>query len=248
MLGIEQIQQLIQECRELGEEGLNNGLKATIPDLIIDIVSPPSDFLGVNGNPAIFVNQKTYNLLGGLHPDWVVNRTIAIKKSFLSQTPIDVIGAIIHETGHAFNVAAKIPNSETNSYIFELEVLLKLLQLKVPLISRCSEKDDQSFFKSRLPYYTIGISSSDYLQSLVKYVKTLFKLEHTTMSAKEIKETLLSQLIKERTTLFATKPGDTDSDSKSTINPSWTIKMLLLQLLKPEDENVNQNNNSIAVA
>lgn len=107
MLTSEHIQQIIKECRTIGNNGLDNGTHASIPELNIDIVSPPFDFLGVSGNPAIFINQHTFKYLGSLHERWVLNKTIALKISLLQESPIRVIGAIIHETGHAFNVAAQ---------------------------------------------------------------------------------------------------------------------------------------------
>ncbi len=171
MLTSEHIQQIIKECRAIGNDGLDNGVHASIPDLNVDIVSPPIDFLGVSGNSAIFVNKDTFKLLGSLHSNWVVNRTIALKISLLNQAPIEVLGAIIHETGHAFNVAANIENSETNAYIFEIEAILHFLESGNLLSYNCSEADVYSYFKSRLYYYTKG-GNNLYLSSLIEKVKT----------------------------------------------------------------------------
>ena len=77
MLTESNIKEIIDECREIGDSGLNNGTNAFIPCLEIDILQPPCDFLGVQGNPAIFVNEQTYKLLGSQHENWVANRTIA---------------------------------------------------------------------------------------------------------------------------------------------------------------------------
>lgn len=168
---------LIEECRELGSSGLNNGIKASIPKLELDVVHPPKDFLGVHGNPAIFVNEKTYKLWGAHHEDWIQNKTIAIKESFLKKSPIEIIGAIIHETGHAFNVAAKIKNTEANAYIYEIEVMRKLLETNSPLLLGCSYDDLQLYFKSRLPFYKQGVPGNEYLAKLVADIKSQFKLE-----------------------------------------------------------------------
>lgn len=170
MLTSEHIQQIIRECRTIGNDGLDNGVHASIPELNIDIVSPPIDFLGVGGNPAIFVNKSTFKYLGSLHNNWIVNRTIALKISLLNQAPIQVIGAIIHETGHAFNVAAHIENSETNAYIFEIEAILHLLNSGNLLSYNCSEVDVYSYFDSRLSYYNQG-ANDQYLASLIAKIK-----------------------------------------------------------------------------
>lgn len=231
MLRIEHIKQIIEACRELGEQGLDTGVKASIPDMLVDVVTPPSDFLGVNGNPAIFVNQKTYNLLGALHSSWIVNKTIAVKEIFLEEKPINIIGAIIHETGHAFCVAAKIANSEVNSYIFEIEVLLRLIEMKSPLLTHCSTKDIQSYFDSRIPYYNIGAGSNEHLVSLIKLVKSFYKSEPESLSVKDIKKNLLAQFANERFTLFASTPWKQDANLiMSQISISLEIKLMLCSL------------------
>ncbi|WP_131781153.1 hypothetical protein [Legionella gresilensis] len=117
MLTETKIQQLIAICQLIGKLGLNNGVSAQIPQLIIDILRPPKDFTGACKNPAIFINKNTYHLLSRHHPNWIMNQTIAVKQSLLSQPRIESIDAIIHEVGHAFNVAANIANTETNAYI-----------------------------------------------------------------------------------------------------------------------------------
>ncbi|KTD43177.1 hypothetical protein [Legionella parisiensis] len=177
MLTSYHIRLLIEKCREMGWNGLNNGITASIPQLQIDILKPPHDFLGVQGNPAIFVNKSTYKLLGHLHKNWVMNQTIALKVSFFEQTMIDMIGEIIHEAGHAFNVAAKIANTEANAYIYEIEVIRKLLETKSPLLFGCTSGDIQSFFRKRLPYYNKEVSENKYLAQLVETIKQEFKLE-----------------------------------------------------------------------
>ncbi|TAL62816.1 MAG: hypothetical protein EPN84_05935, partial [Legionella sp.] len=147
------IRLLIEGCRELSWIGLDNGTKASIPELEIDILVPPNDFLGVKGNPAIFINENTFRLLGALHEDWVLNKTIALKENFLLKPPMEIIGAILHETGHAFNVAAQIENTEGNAYVFEIEIIRKLLEEKSPLLFGCTGGDVKAYFENRLPFY-----------------------------------------------------------------------------------------------
>lgn len=182
MLTLENIKTLIEKCREISVTGLGNGTNATLPELEVDIVNSPNDFLGANNNPAVFVNQKTFNLLKSLHTNWIANRTIAIKDSYLQQEHMDVIGAIIHETGHAFNTAAGIANTETNAYIFEIEILLKLLQIQSPLLFNCSEPDLKKYFKRRLPLYELMVQPNAWLSDLISYIKDKFQLAETVKS------------------------------------------------------------------
>lgn len=177
MLTNNDIEHIIRECKTIADKGLGNGNRATIPDLIIDVVKPPNDFLGINGNPAIFINQHTFNLLGHLHSNWVVNQTIALKHELLNRRAIEITGVIIHETGHAFNVAANIGNTEANSYIFEIEVMLQLFRTKNPIMKNCSAKDLLSYFDTRLKYYIQGSKGNDYLLSLIEQIHQ-FEAEH----------------------------------------------------------------------
>ncbi|KTD38570.1 hypothetical protein Lnau_0558 [Legionella nautarum] len=154
MLTREQIREIIEECRRIGVSGLGNGRRTTIPFIKIDILRADGlDFTGVLGNSAIFINKNTHKMLSQYHSSWVANKTIAIKESLLLKPTIDIIGAIVHETGHAFNVEAKIANTEGNAYIFEIEVLLKLLESDYLSSFGCDKEDVGSYFQSRLANY-----------------------------------------------------------------------------------------------
>lgn len=185
MLTCEHIEQIIDQCREAGEIGLNNGIHATFPTLNVDVVTPPLDFLGANSNPAIFINKDTFKLLGSLHSNWIENRTIALKDSLLNKDPIDIIGAIVHESGHAFNVAAGIENTEANAYIFEIEVLHHLFRANKLSIFNCSALDLRCYFTSRMPYYLTGAHHNPYLIDLIQTIKSEFKMEHKELSSGE---------------------------------------------------------------
>ena len=213
MLTNEHIKQLINECREIGDGGLDNGIHAAIPDLRIDIVTPPLDFLGVNSNPAIFINKSTFKLLGYLHNNWIVDQTIALKVSLLNQTPMQIIGAIVHETGHAFNVAAKIENTEANAYIFEIEAIRHLLKTDVLLPLGCSASDVQTYFTSRLPYYIQGAHNNEYLAQLIDKIKS--PPEPEPIVQLQIKSGTSSFFINKRITLFSYNelPRSKDYDS-----------------------------------
>lgn len=177
MLTNEDIEHIIKECRSIADRGLGNGNRADIPELLVDIVQPPNDFLGVDGNPAIFINQHTFNLLGHLHSNWIVNQTIALKHELLNRRTVEILGVIIHETGHAFNVAAKIGNTEANSYIFEIEVMLHLFKTKNPIMNHCSITELLAYFDVRMKYYNKSTKGNDYLLSLIDQVHQ-FQEEH----------------------------------------------------------------------
>ena len=171
MLTKDDIQRIIDECREAGSLGLGRGSRAIIDELHVDFLIPPLDFLGVSHNPAIFINHDTYALLGRYHPTWEVNKTIAVKESFLDKKPSLVIGIIVHEMGHAFNVAAGLINSEANACIFEIEVISLWFATKNPALFNCTRDDLHAFFESRLPYYRAEALHSDYLAALVKRIE-----------------------------------------------------------------------------
>lgn len=182
MLAKEDILKIINECRKMGEKGLSNGVKASIPTLKVDFLLPPKDFLGISTNPAIFVNRDTYRLLGKRHNVWEKNKTIAVKEDFLKKEPMMIIGIIVHEVGHAFNVAARITNSEANAYIFEIEVLSRWTKTENPMLYGCSINDVQSFFESRLSMYRREASGSERLAYLVEAIEQneLFPLPQDT--------------------------------------------------------------------
>ncbi|MBA2709624.1 MAG: hypothetical protein H0U57_03405 [Tatlockia sp.] len=186
MLRLAQIQEIIEECREIGSSGLDNGVNALIPTLEIDLIEPPCDFLGAVGNPAIFVNEQTYKLLGWQHENWIANRTIACKTIFLTFNTIEVIGGIVHETGHAFNVAANIENSEANAYIFEIDVLLKLHKQGCLKMFGCTDAEVENYFKSRLAFYHIDTRDNSYLASLVKTIEEKNQKKSTLFTGKSL--------------------------------------------------------------
>lgn len=171
MLTKKDIQEIINGCRKEGESGRVNGIEAEIQDLNVDFLSPPLDFLGTGCNPAIFINQHTFNLLGKYHQKWRLNKTIAVKEDLLANDTIKIIGIIVHETGHAFNIAANIENTEANAYIFEIEVLVHWFKTNNPLLFNCSPHDLQTYFHSRIPYYLKETGNHAYLAQLVKHIE-----------------------------------------------------------------------------
>ncbi|MGQ3887987.1 hypothetical protein ACQUW5_03010 [Legionella sp. CNM-1927-20] len=192
-----EIHHLIAVCQLIGKLGLDNGVSAQIPKIHIDILQPPNDFIGVNTNPAIFINKYTYQLLGRLHPNWIVNQTIAVKATLLSQPKLEIIGALIHEVGHAFNVTANIANTEENAYIFEIEVLCKLFASKLAFLDEVSSKDLKTYFESRLPYYKKCIATNNYLTKLVEQISKQFNLSltHYTLPILQSGNSTLSKLM-----------------------------------------------------
>ncbi|KTC87503.1 MULTISPECIES: hypothetical protein [Legionella] len=197
MLTREQIREIIEECRRIGVSGLENGRRATIPFIKIDILRSNLNFTGALGNSAIFINKNTYNMLSQYHSGWVANKTIAIKESLLLKPTIDIIGTIVHETGHAFNVAAKIANSEGNAYIFEIEVILKLLESGKLLSFDCDRQEVERYFQSRLTNYHMDTRNT-YLATLVGQIVEEFGLQDDRKEQHDKKLTS-SEETKERT-------------------------------------------------
>ncbi len=175
----EEMKRILIYCQILGFEGLNNGNSAIIPELAINLPKQNS-FIGTQGNPAIFVSELTYKKLKQFHKDWIPNITIAISTTYLfnHQTSyIDIIGVLVHEAGHAFNVYAKIPNTETNAYVFEIETLMKLFKMSV--LKRqfgITKEDVGAYFESRMAQYTLDTSNNLYLKILVNEITRFFEL------------------------------------------------------------------------
>jgi DNA polymerase III alpha subunit len=214
----EDIKQIINDCRGIGDAGLSNKIHASIPDLTVDIVKPPIDFLGTSGNPAIFINKATFKLLGSLHSNWIVDKTIALKISLLNQAPIEVIGAIVHETGHAFNVAAKIENTEANAYIFEIEAMLQLLKAGTFRAYGCTESDVYSYFKSRLTYYIQGAKNNEYLATVIEKTKSQPKPIPQKSSLPKIEPVFSTLIIDKEITLVSIELSNKSSSKEVSIS------------------------------
>ena len=147
--------------------GLGNGNNALVPAITVNVVAPGL-FLGAPGNPAIFVNAATFAALGGHHPLWVLNQTIAVFAATLARPTVDAVGILVHETGHGFNVAAGIPNTEGNAYIFEIEVLSRLVLAgnNVLAILGVTQAQVNVFLVGRLPQYRQAGVGDLYLNAL----------------------------------------------------------------------------------
>lgn len=181
MVTKDMIFQIIELCREFGLHGISNGISARIRPLSIDYLSPPFDFLGIDNNPAIFINESTYRLLGNYHKGWEPNAVIAVREGFLDSFPVDILGIIVHEVGHAFNVAAKIKNSEGNAYQFEIETLVYFHQRNlVPFQYEALAL--KKYFIKRLPQYAKSAPYYPLLSSLIERIKnhTLIQLNTCT--------------------------------------------------------------------
>jgi len=176
-----EMKRILIYCQVLGFEGLNNGNSAIIPELTINLPKHNS-FIGVQGNPAIFVSDLTYKKLKRFHKDWIPNVTIAISTAYLFNprtSYIDIIGVLIHEAGHAFNVYAKIANNEANAYVFEIETMFKLFKMRV--LKRqfgISKEDVGAYFQSRMDQYKLETHNNVYLKLLVDEVTNIFELQN----------------------------------------------------------------------
>ncbi|KTD12018.1 hypothetical protein Lgra_1476 [Legionella gratiana] len=176
----EEMRKILLYCQIIGFEGLRNGTYATIPELKINLPQQNS-FIGVRGNPAIFVTEVTYKKLKQFHEDWIPNVTIAISHAYLvepKRSKIDIIGILVHEAGHAFNVYGKIKNNEANAYVFEIETMLKLLKMSVLSRQFNLDKDDLgAYFQSRMDQYNLETPNNSYLKTLVEEITNNFNLD-----------------------------------------------------------------------
>lgn len=115
------------------------------------------------------------------HEDWVPNITIAISHAYLiepKRNNIDIIGMLVHEAGHAFNVYGKLKNDEANAYVYEIETMLKLLKMNIlPRQFGLYKEDLQSYFKSRMEQYNLAIPNNPYLKILVEEITHDFNLD-----------------------------------------------------------------------
>lgn len=169
------LSRVLRYCRIKAIIGLNNGTNAFVPHLSIAYVKE-SDFIGTGSNPAIFVTQRTYKQLGRFHPLWEPNITIVLKEKFAKEhSKVEVVGALVHETGHAFNVYSGQKNSETNAYIFEIETLLWMYKRgALQELYAIGKEDMRDYFLSRMAYYQTGVETNKDLRALVNKVETNF--------------------------------------------------------------------------
>jgi hypothetical protein len=164
------VQNCLAACLLFSKEvGLSSG-SSDLSFLQIDWVKPPNDFLGTDSNPAIFVNEDTYRLLSRFHPNWISNKTIALKEKILDYTPMLMVGIIAHEAGHAFNISKNISNTEANAYIFEIECLRHLYQTNSSVLADCSTSDFLKYFNLRLPFYTKYSKQNPRLEALINMI------------------------------------------------------------------------------
>ena len=181
MISNSNIERLFRICRMRAIIGLGNNKTAYIPHLCLNIVEK-STFIGVGGNPAIFVNNITYRILKKFHPLWKPNITVVLKRSFLeSKKPMDIVGVIVHEAGHAFNVYSGIKNTEKNAYIFEIDVLLCMY--KKGLLSEMfdiTKTDLSPYFNDRMSFYIMDADKKGYLFTPVKSINDCFNLTKPT--------------------------------------------------------------------
>ena len=186
-MAIKEIESIIEACRQITSAGtLWNPKPVTIPNLVIDIRPSNFSFLG-RGNIAIFVNSDTYRLSERYRAaeenssavEWKENETIVISSSVvekgISSFDLHALGVIIHETGHAYNVAAKITNNEGNAYLFEIEVLMNLYKNNHPLVDSFQKNDFKEYFSKRLNDYRKGFKTAS-LPEMVAKLEEEFKI------------------------------------------------------------------------
>ncbi|MFW2535184.1 MULTISPECIES: hypothetical protein [unclassified Legionella] len=79
-------------------------------------------------------------------------------------------------------MAAGITNSESNAYLFEIEVLSLWVKTGNSMLFNCSASDVQAFFESRLSMYRMEIRGNEHLARLVEAIekKEIFSLPQNT--------------------------------------------------------------------
>ena len=111
---------IVNRCTTDARIGVN-GHTAHIPSINIDVVGP-GVFLGVGGNPAIFVSNA---LVARMNPKWTIYRTIVIRKARIKAPNVLATATLVHEMGHAFgHYAGDLKNNEANACNFEIGLLL----------------------------------------------------------------------------------------------------------------------------
>lgn len=171
----EEIVELVNTCSNYAREGTPYHPEPVIlPHFVLDF-RPPRGYLKDN-NPAIFVNERTFRLTANNrreekaeaenpdeYVDWVVNQTLVISENVLEEgSPKEKLlytGVIIHETGHGYNVAAGIPNTEANAYLFEIMVLKHLFDVQHEVVQGLTRENLVDYFKMRMPQYKMGFSN-----------------------------------------------------------------------------------------
>lgn len=172
-------QDLIAFCRKIAEEGMPHVEKSvTIPPLFIDWVTGKSTAALGRGNVAIFVNEQTYRLnlftKFSTKRNWIANQTLVIREA--DHSSFTDIGVVIHETGHAFNVAAGITNNEKNAYIFEIIILYQLfIENKLRDVTK---QDFRDYFNNRIEQYKKALPDKT-LNNLLHDLAEEFEIDYS---------------------------------------------------------------------
>jgi len=186
ILNKDDLTKLIEFCKDNAKKGIGWLCEKSVDlsDLIIDFDENKErqSFLG-KLNPAICINNKTYRYgkmqLGDNIP-WSVNKTILLSNELflpnwkLSFKLIDITGIVIHETGHAYNSAANIPNTEANAYLFEIFLLMKIYTENINIIGVFSRDDFTEYFQSRMSHYQKDFSGNEKLKQVVEILNKTF--------------------------------------------------------------------------
>lgn len=180
------INSIIKYCQRIAHDKMpHHPYVVTIPDLHLDYGIDKNRFLGSGTNPAIYISSKsfhsfkkivynTYNdneeLMKIFDPEsekrWRKNKTLLLNSFIFNNekrrcffiNPLEIIGIIIHEIGHAYNVAANISNTESNAYLFEIYVILNLYYSKHELFKNISDQNIIDYFEERLKQFRIEYS------------------------------------------------------------------------------------------
>jgi hypothetical protein len=161
-----EIQEIITACRTLAaREGV------ALPPITIDT----SKIARTLSEKAVaFLTNKSSKMAARMiarannmeEPNWDAGKVICISDTIITArgNSMQAIGVIVHEMGHAYNIAANLPNTEANAQVFEIEVLLHFRHQNPEVIPGDHAYSDEAldlFFKERIVKYLANDPACD---------------------------------------------------------------------------------------
>lgn len=179
-----EIQEIISACRSFAA--------------IQDVVLPPIDIdrskiaRTLSENAVAVLTNASSNMAAKViahanqmdTPHWEAGRVICISDAIVnaSADSMQAIGVIVHEMGHAFNIAARKPNTEANAQVFEIEMLLHYLDKDKDNDVMAPEALD-AFFTRRIPRYLANDPASSgyvHLHAAIRKLPAFYCTTHET--------------------------------------------------------------------
>lgn len=231
----DEIQEIIEVCRVIAA---NQGV--IIPTIMIDR-SDIAQAISSGTAVAVLTNEKSEKHASMIAkqrkedaPKWVSGRVMAISGTIIkaSANSMFAIGVIVHEVGHAYNIAAGITNTEANAQVFEIETLLKLSQEKdkIQTLDEFLKKRVDSAYLANTPatggyerlHKTIQSLPETFKETLGSYYEKLPKhiASHQNSSSKFFYGTLKELEIPPSATAFAVSSSTPKKKLLTTVEPT----------------------------